>query len=286
MISKTFMSLKSTLKVILISVVALGIFICGFFSYRVIKKAQKYLHFNNENTYSTEEKEGLASNASVFSRSQLTAEVIKQKSLIASLNQALSEQSAILLKEKKEREKAISDIYGTKKIVLKDANLYSILLSLIALENKIHTGGSIQPEIVKIKIFSNDIPPLQNIISQISNIKELASPIDIQKEFNEYVKNVKSISLENQQSKLSKFLSVAARYFTILNKHNTTDEILLEAGADIKNERFEKAYEGLKSIDLQNDRTQKFLQNIEQTAKTQTSVSEMYAFITSLVLEK
>lgn len=287
--------MKRVLKIIAFLILATALLAFGVFLYIYIKSKVNIIK-DVEHTKKAEievasiqgasaKNEAPTINSTNAEFESVKKESLEQKVKIEELEKKLTKYEIILKDEKEELEKLLYEVQNIKKINIKNIDYSAILLTLISIENKLHIGGSILQENTKLKILTAKIPKLYSLSLKLEDIGDVVSKQQIKSMLFEYIKNVKSIMLEEQKGKTNKLLSIVARYFSVLNKNNKDDEKLLLLQELIYRENFTEANKiivGLKA----NNNTIPFTQNLEKLAIIEQTLNELYFYISVAIEEK
>lgn len=165
-----------------------------------------------------------------------------------------------------------------KVFVVKD-EFSGILISLNTIENKLNKGGNIEKDIIKLKAFSVNIPEISAIVTMFENVNFLSSKTELNTEFEEYVKTVKSSLTKQEGGKVNQVLAVVSEYITILNSKNPHDQLLLTMKDCLSKEDYICAVEVSSKIGVENEKTTKFLKDLQTSSRVKSGIEKIYLFI-------
>lgn len=253
---------KTILKVLLI-IVIIALIALGFYGYYYIKKTyaivkieavQPMLHVNNSQ-YS-------ASNQD-YKISDLKESVKIEEEKIGEL-----EKSVMILKATK----AINSVTSSN-------DYTALLIALNSFEQKLEHGGNTINDTIKLKTFSAKIPEISIIISRFENVSSLPSKDELKNSFNDYVKAVKVFQIASENTKLSKLKAQLSKIFTILDASDPKDAMLVQMKEQMKENNFIGAFETSKQINVKTKETEVFLTDLENVAKVENGLNQIYSFI-------
>jgi hypothetical protein len=181
-------------------------------------------------------------------------------------------------------EKESSSKIEKTNIIIKD-QFSGILFTIMNIEKKLQTGGNIKNDIIKLKVFSSNIPELLIILQNFEHVQNLTSSQKLINEFNSFARNIKSQDFDTTTIK-GKILSFTNKYTTILNKKTNEDAVLLKLEHLLYDNNFVKAYPEAEKLTNIKEEQKRFITNIKNSYQVQQGVEDFYSFISNAINQK
>jgi hypothetical protein len=155
-----------------------------------------------------------------------------------------------------------------------------ILFALVALENKIAiNGGNVEKDIIKLQSFTSPIPILYEFSKQLTGIKSIISKDELNQEYGQYIREVKATHLLDKKTFFNKILAFFARYISFTNSSDAHDVLIIQMQKEINSNNFIEANKIANQINIKNEHTERFLENLDTLAKIEFVSNQLYFYI-------